>query len=61
MPELIEYIWGKNSGKTYTCQTTGMETIDEQETRAEKVLENGALFIVLPDGTRFTTTGARVR
>ena len=61
MPELIEYIWGKNSAKVYTCSTTAIESIEEAMPRATKLIENGALYIVLPDGTRYTTTGARVR
>ena len=61
-PELVEYIWGTNATKTYTCKTTDYEEIEETAApRAKKILENGALYIVLPDGTRYTTTGARVR
>ena len=60
-PELVEYIWGKNATVVYTCKTTDFEAIEETAPRAKKIIENGALFIVLPDGTRYTSTGARVR
>lgn len=60
-PELVEYIWGKNATVVYTCKTTDFEAIEEVAPRAKKIIENGALFIVLPDGTRYTSTGARVR
>lgn len=61
MPELIEYIWGSKSSQTYTCTTTGIAHPAEEAPRATKLLENGALIIVLPDGTRYSTTGVRLR
>ena len=62
MPELVEYIWGSNAGKAYVCEVaTAVDNTVEPETRAVKILENGVLLIVLPDGTRYTATGVRLR
>ena len=61
MPELVEYIWGNKSLVTYTCQGADIESVEESAPRAIKRIENGALYIELPDGTRYTTTGARMR
>ena len=59
MPDLVEYIWGTNAGKPYTCSTSDVERIEEAAPRASKVLENGALFIVLPDGAKYNVLGIR--
>lgn len=61
MPELVEYIWGKNAAKTYVCSTTAIDHTEHAAPRATKLLENGTLYLVLPDGTRYTATGVRVR
>jgi len=61
MPELVEYIWGKNAGKVYSCTPEGVETVEESGVKATKILENGALFIVLPDGTKYNVMGVRSR
>lgn len=59
MPDLIEYIWGKNAGKPYVCSSMDIERIEPAAPRASKVLVNGALFIVLPDGTKYNVMGIR--
>lgn len=61
MPELVEYIWGKNAAKTYVCASTAINQTKHAAPKATKLLENGTLYLVLPDGTRYTTTGVRVR
>ena len=61
MPELVEYIWGINAAKTYVCTTTAINQTKHVAPQATKLLENGTLYLVLPDGTRYTTTGVRVR
>lgn len=61
-PELIEYIWGSKASEVYTCTQTDlekMEKVEKTELQATKVLENGALFIVMPDGTRYNVMGIR--
>lgn len=58
-PDLVEYIWGDKKDVAYSC-TLPIVNIEENTPRAEKILENGALIIVLPDGARYNTTGARV-
>ena len=58
-PELVEYIWGDKSNVTYTC-TTPIENVEEETPRAWKIIENGALLIILPDGTRYNSVGVRV-
>ena len=60
-PELVEYIWGSKTSQTYVCESTqGIEDV-EVAPSATKVLENGQLFIILPDGARYTVIGERVR
>lgn len=63
MPELVEYIWGKKSSKNYTCEKQGLDEVENGMRKAgsSKVLENGVLFIVLPDGTKYNTMGIRCR
>ena len=61
MPELVEYIWGKKSSKTYTCEKSGIEESQESRVKSQKVLENGMLFIILPDGTKYNTMGIRIQ
>ena len=58
-PELVEYIWGDKSNVTYIC-TTPIENVEEETPRAWKIIENGALLIILPDGTRYNSVGVRV-
>lgn len=60
-PDLVEYIWGNKTSQTYVCQS--LQGVEEIETapRATKLLENGQLFIILPDGTRYSVMGERVR
>lgn len=59
MPELIEYIWGSHSGVPYACPSTAVKTIDGATRKANKVLENGVLYLVLPDGTKYNVMGIR--
>ena len=61
MPELVEYIWGKKSSKTYTCKKQGLDERRMANGESVKILENGALFIVLPDGTKYNTMGIRMQ
>jgi len=60
MPELIEYIWGKKSSKTYTCAGPA-EGIEETGVKAtgKKMLIDGQLIIELEDGTRYNVLGIR--
>ncbi len=59
-PELAEYIWGNKTNVAYIC-TTPIEIVEEVKPQAVKILENGALIIVMPDGTRYNTTGMRIQ
>lgn len=58
-PELVEYIWGDKTNVAYQCATP-IENVEKETPRVEKIIENGALIIVLPDGARYNTTGIRV-
>lgn len=63
-PELVEYIWGNKKTTVYTCSggQSAVEGVNEDSRapRVMKVIENGHLFLILPDGTRYTATGVRV-
>lgn len=63
-PELAEYIWGNKKTTVYTCNggQSAVEGVNEDNAvpRVMKVIENGHLFLILPDGTRYTATGVRV-
>lgn len=63
-PELVEYIWGNKKTTVYTCNggQSAVEGVNEDSRapRVMKVIENGHLFLILPDGTRYTATGVRV-
>ena len=60
-PELVEHIWGNKKTQAYSCGSSeGWEDI-EAAPKAQKRLENGMLIIELQDGTRYNTTGMRVR
>lgn len=63
-PELVEYIWGNKKTTVYTCNggQSAVEGVNEDNAvpRVMKVIENGHLFLILPDGTRYTATGVRV-
>ena len=59
-PDLVEYIWGDKSNVAYTC-TQPIENVAEDAPRAQKILEQGALFIVMPDGTRYNVMGVRCK
>ena len=62
MPELVEYIWGTNSSNIYSCSATAMDEVaKESVSKVTKVIENGAFYIVMPDGTRYTLIGTRVQ
>jgi hypothetical protein len=41
--------------------TQGLDESQESRVKSQKVLENGMLFIVLPDGTKYNTMGIRCR
>lgn len=58
-PELVEYIWGNKKSTAYSCSHEAVENVETTMPRAQKILENGVLYIVLEDGTRFNTTGVR--
>jgi len=61
-PELVEYIWGNKKNVAYSCTQSAVEGVseDSQVPLVIKVIENGHLFLILPDGTRYTATGVRV-
>jgi hypothetical protein len=60
-PELVEHIWGNKKTQAYSCGSSeGWKDI-EAAPKAQKRLENGMLIIELQDGTRYNTTGMRVR
>lgn len=63
-PELVEYIWGNKKTTVYTCSggQSAVEGVNEDSRapRVMKVIENGHLFLILPDGTRYTAMGVRV-
>ena len=62
MPELVEYIWGTNSSNIYSCSATAMDEVEKESvSKVTKVIENGAFYIVMPDGTRYTLIGTRVQ
>ena len=58
-PELAEYIWGNKKSVAYSCGTgSAVEDVNAGETvRVKKVIEGGHLYLILPDGTRYTATG----
>ena len=58
-PELAEYIWGNKKSVAYSCGTgSAVEDVNAGEAvRVKKVIEGGHLYIILPDGTRYTATG----
>lgn len=60
-PELVEYIWGTKSGKTYQCTATAIENTEAAAPRATKRIENGVLVLEMPDGTKYNATGLRIR
>lgn len=62
MPELIEYIWGKKSSKTYTCAGPA-QGIEEtaHKSLGTKMLIDGQLIIELQDGARYSILGERIR
>lgn len=61
-PELVEYIWGNKKNVAYSCTQSAVEGVieDSQAPLVIKVIENGHLYLILPDGTRYTATGMRV-
>ncbi len=65
-PNLAEYIWGKNTSFAYSCSTEEPSAVsnitsDPGTQRASKIIEDGQLFLLLPDGTRYTTFGVMVK
>ena len=63
-PELIEYIWGKYSGKTYTCTATNIHSVTNDSMRkceSMKILRDGQLIIELPDGRQYNSFGIKIK
>ncbi|MBR1809744.1 MAG: leucine-rich repeat domain-containing protein [Paludibacteraceae bacterium] len=53
------------TGSFYTLGTTGLDDLETNDpasmSHARKIIEDGKVFILLPDGRRFTLQGAEVR
>ena len=53
------------TGSFYTLGTTGLDDLDTNDpasmSHARKIIEDGKVFILLPDGRRFTLQGAEVK
>lgn len=58
-PELVEYIWGKYAGKTYTCTATSIDPIGNQQSENRKLIRDGQLIILRGD-KMYTITGQEI-
>ena len=57
---------GNNTSVAYTCSTDEPSAVINVTSapdapQAIKIIEDGQLFLILPDGTRYTSFGAMVK
>lgn len=65
-PNLAEFIWGKYKDKGYTCDINSLVAGEEDiathhDSGATKIIENGVLYIILPDGRKYDILGVEVK